>query len=68
MSDQPENQSSNPDHDGIPSENQTAATPTTDKPKRTAEQEVILDRIARVNAREWAERHADRIIWEAENF
>ena len=36
--------------------------------KRTAEQQATIDRVAKSNGREWAERHADRIIWESENF
>ena len=68
MSDQSENQETEPGQNGIPPENQDDATPNTTKAKRTAEQQVVIDRVAQANGREWAERHADRIIWESEHF
>ena len=69
MSDEPEkNQSSNLEHNGLVPDNQTAATPISTKPKRTPEQQAVLNLVAAAKGREWAERHADRIIWETENF
>jgi hypothetical protein len=37
-------------------------------PKRTAEQQSAIDLVARSKGREWAERHADLIIWQYESF
>ena len=44
---------------------QPGTTPTGTPPKRTAAEQAIVDSVAQTHGRECAERHAERVIYEA---